>query len=146
MNLTDEQWALLEPLIPIKQRADGKGRPSTPPRPVLDGIFWVLEPGGRTCQSATRPTRLATGISKNGPTMACFRTSSWPWQPTSTSGAASTFQNASLTAPSCRQKKGLLCWENQAWQGDQGHGRYRQHWPSCRPSHGKRFAARSHPC
>lgn len=47
MNLTDEQWALLEPLIPIKQRADGKGRPSTPPRPVLDGIFWILRTGAR---------------------------------------------------------------------------------------------------
>ncbi len=47
MNLTDEQWALVEPHIPIKKRPDGKGRPSTPPRPVLDGILWILRTGAR---------------------------------------------------------------------------------------------------
>ena len=48
MELTNEQWALLEPLIPVKpRRADGKGRPSLPPRQVLNGILWVLQTGAR---------------------------------------------------------------------------------------------------
>lgn len=47
MNLTDEQWALIEPHIPIQRRDDGKGRPPTPPRPILDGIFWILRTGAR---------------------------------------------------------------------------------------------------
>lgn len=48
MELTDAQWALLEPLIPVPvRRADGKGRPSHAPRPVLNGILWILQTGAR---------------------------------------------------------------------------------------------------
>ena len=43
MDLTDEQWEILEPLIPHPpRRADGKGRPWWDPRDVLNGILWVL--------------------------------------------------------------------------------------------------------
>lgn len=43
MDLKDEQWAILEPLIPEKKpRADGKGRPGVNNRDVLNGILWVL--------------------------------------------------------------------------------------------------------
>src|SRR5258706_10161300 len=43
-ELTDEQWAILEPLIPkILARADGRGRPVMPSdRAALNGILWVL--------------------------------------------------------------------------------------------------------
>jgi len=48
MELTNEQWARLEPLIPVvARRADGKGRPTLSPRPVLNGILWVLQTGAR---------------------------------------------------------------------------------------------------
>jgi transposase len=46
MEITDEQWAVLEPLIPVPmQRADGKGRPRRDAREVLSGILWVLRTG-----------------------------------------------------------------------------------------------------
>ena len=45
MRLTDEQWAIVEPLIPIKRREDGKGRPRVDARPVLEAILWVLWTG-----------------------------------------------------------------------------------------------------
>ena len=46
MNLTDEQWAVLEPLIPEPpRRPDGRGRPWKPARDVLNGILWVLRTG-----------------------------------------------------------------------------------------------------
>jgi transposase len=46
MDLTDEQWEILEPLIPDPpRRADGKGRPWRDPRDVLNGILWVLRTG-----------------------------------------------------------------------------------------------------
>ena len=46
MNLTDEQWAVLEPLIPEPpRRDDGRGRPWKPARDVLNGILWVLRTG-----------------------------------------------------------------------------------------------------
>jgi transposase len=46
MDLTDEQWAVLEPLIPKPRlRADGRGRPWRDPRNVLNGISWILKTG-----------------------------------------------------------------------------------------------------
>jgi len=46
MDLTDEQWKVLWPLIPQKlARADGKGRPRVESREVLNGILWVLRSG-----------------------------------------------------------------------------------------------------
>ena len=46
MDLTDEQWEVLEPLLPeLPRRADGKGRPWREPRGVLNGILWVLHTG-----------------------------------------------------------------------------------------------------
>ena len=46
MDLTNEQWNRLEPLIPSRERRkDGKGRPRKNPRDVLNGIFWVLRTG-----------------------------------------------------------------------------------------------------
>ena len=46
MNLTDEQWAVLQPLIPEPpKRPDGRGRPWKPAREVLNGILWILRTG-----------------------------------------------------------------------------------------------------
>jgi transposase len=48
MDLTDEQWAVLKPLIPIPpRRADGRGRPWRDARDVLNGILWVLRTGAQ---------------------------------------------------------------------------------------------------
>ena len=45
-DLTDEQWEILEPLIPTPpRREDGRGRPWRDPRDVLNGILWVLRTG-----------------------------------------------------------------------------------------------------
>ena len=46
MDLTDEQWALLAPLIPMPpRRPDRRGRPCRDVREVLDGVLWVLRTG-----------------------------------------------------------------------------------------------------
>ena len=46
MDLTDAQWRLIEPLIPVPpRRADGKGRPRCNPREVMNGILWVMRTG-----------------------------------------------------------------------------------------------------
>ena len=48
MELTDEQWQLLGPLIPTPaRRTDGKGRPRRHPREVLNGILWILRTGAQ---------------------------------------------------------------------------------------------------
>ncbi len=43
-NLTDEEFALLEPFLP-PQAPKRPGRPWCPHRPVVDGIFWILRTG-----------------------------------------------------------------------------------------------------
>ena len=46
MDLTDEQWAAVEPLLPKPVvREDGRGRPWRDPRDVLNGILWILRTG-----------------------------------------------------------------------------------------------------
>lgn len=46
MQLTDEQWSVVEPLIPIPTpRKDRKGRPRVAARDVLDGMLWILWTG-----------------------------------------------------------------------------------------------------
>jgi len=45
-DLSDSQWAVLDPLIPEpSRRKDGRGRPWKGRRAVLDGILWVLRTG-----------------------------------------------------------------------------------------------------
>src|SRR5580698_3181282 len=44
--MTDEQWKLIEPLLPKpKRRHDRRGRPPAPNRACLEGILWVLQTG-----------------------------------------------------------------------------------------------------
>ena len=46
MDLRDEQWAVIEPLLPKHpRRPDGKGRPWQSDRAILDGILWILRTG-----------------------------------------------------------------------------------------------------
>jgi transposase len=46
MDLTDEQWAAVEVLLPKPTiREDGRGRPWRDPRDVLNGILWILRTG-----------------------------------------------------------------------------------------------------
>ena len=47
-ELTDEQWALIEPLIPeLPRRDDGRGRPWRDTREVMNGVLWILRSGAR---------------------------------------------------------------------------------------------------
>jgi len=43
MELTDEQWARIKPLLPPKRQ--GRGRPRADDRAVLNGILYVLRAG-----------------------------------------------------------------------------------------------------
>ena len=48
MDLTEEQWAFIDPLLPKPpRRSDGRGRPRRDPRGVLDGILWILRTGAQ---------------------------------------------------------------------------------------------------
>jgi transposase len=46
MDLTNEQWRRIEPLVPpMRRKPGGRGRPPREPRDVLNGILWVLRTG-----------------------------------------------------------------------------------------------------
>jgi len=46
-DLTDAQWARLQPLLPPQRRGKGTtgGRPSNAHRPIINGILWILRTG-----------------------------------------------------------------------------------------------------
>jgi transposase len=64
-ELTDEQWAMLAPLIPVQpRRADGRGRSlKHDDRAVLNGVLWALRTGAAW---ADLPERFPSGST-------CFR-------------------------------------------------------------------------
>jgi transposase len=44
--LSNEQWALVEPLLPLpRRRADNRGRPQASNRACFEGILWILQTG-----------------------------------------------------------------------------------------------------
>ena len=43
-QLTDEQWELISDLFPAPKRT---GRPPSPTRQMIDGIFWILNTGAQ---------------------------------------------------------------------------------------------------
>ena len=46
-ELTEEQWAIVEPVLREARRADNRGRPWHDTRSVLNGVFWVLGTGAQ---------------------------------------------------------------------------------------------------
>ena len=47
-ELTDEQWAIIAPLIPEPpRREDKRGRPWKDTREVMNGVLWILRSGAR---------------------------------------------------------------------------------------------------
>ena len=48
MDLTDEQWTVVRPLIPKPSaRADRRGRPRIDDRQILNGILWIMRTGAQ---------------------------------------------------------------------------------------------------
>jgi transposase len=48
MDLTNEQWKIVEPILPKDpEREDGRGRPWSDRRKVLEGVLWILRTGAR---------------------------------------------------------------------------------------------------
>jgi len=46
-EVSNEEWAVLEPLLRFRQRADGRGRPPQDTRAVLNGVLWILRTGAQ---------------------------------------------------------------------------------------------------
>jgi Putative transposase of IS4/5 family (DUF4096) len=58
-EVSDEQWALLEPVLRPRHRADGRGRPWRDARHVLNGVLWVLGTGAQWRELARQVSALS---------------------------------------------------------------------------------------
>jgi len=72
MDLTDAQWALLEPLFRPQRREDGRGRPWQDTRAVLNGVFLGLAHRRSLARSAASLSSLSD-LSSPLPTVAALR-------------------------------------------------------------------------
>ena len=142
MDLTDAQWAFLEPLFRPTRREDGRGRPWQDTRAVLNGVFWILRTGAPWHDLPARYP----------PYQTCHRRFQ-QWQ---RSGLLTRLlqklaedlrdrgkldlREAFIDASFSSAKKGLWCWPYKTRQRQQNHGNRRPPWSSCRPARGQRFA------
>jgi len=144
MDLTDEQWTILEPLIPKPRlRADRRGRPWCDDRQVLNGILWVLRTGAHWRDVPDRYPSPAT----------CHRRHQH-WVRTGVFGkilqalAEDLRDRGKLDLTECFidgtftvAKRGALRGSHSTGQRLQDHGSGRRRWPSCRGRRGQCFAA-----
>jgi transposase len=118
-ELTDEQWAIIEPLIPPHpRREDGRGRAWKDTREVPNGILWILRSGrgGKIYRAGSRRTRPATADSSSGREAARCAACLKLLPQTSKYAATSTCRNASSSARSWSLKKGIRSGKDQAGQ------------------------------
>ncbi len=144
MQLTDEPWAVLEPLIPVPtRREDGKGRPWRDHRAGLEGMLWILRTGAPW---QDLPERYP-------PYQPCHR---W-FQPWTRTGVIERLlralaedvrerggwisPSASSTGPLSSRKRGPRGGKHQAGQRSQAHGRGGPRGSSCRRLRGQGYAA-----
>jgi len=46
-EVSNEEWAVLEPLLRFRQRTDERGRPPQDARAGLNGVLWILRTGAQ---------------------------------------------------------------------------------------------------
>src|SRR5579864_1115570 len=46
-EVSNEEWAIVEPLLRFRRRKDGRGRPPQDTRAVLNGVLWILRTGAQ---------------------------------------------------------------------------------------------------
>src|SRR5262249_2751992 len=136
MDLTDEQWNVLEPLIgELPRRADGRGRPGRGSGAVSNGILWILRTGA---QWTDLPERYP-------PYQTCHRRfQRWVRDGTLEcvleALARDLKKRGGLDLSECftrgtfvAAKKGGLCGADQAGERDEAHGSGRPWWCSYPP-------------
>jgi transposase len=138
MDITDEQWTILEPHIPEKlPREDGKARPRVNNREVLNGILWVLRTGAAwqdlpdryhspaTCHRRFQEWR-REGVLEN-----ILQTLAKDLKERGELDLSECFIDGFFVAA----KRGPGSRKKQAGQRYEGHGSGRPHWSSYRHSH-----------
>ena len=144
MDLKDEQWAILAPLIPKpRRRADGRGRPWRDDREVLNGILWVLRTGApwqdvpeRYPSPATCHRRFQQWV-RTGVFRKILLALAKDLRDRGKLDLTECFIDASFVGA----KKGPLCGPDEARQGFKAHGSCGRPWSSSRRRRGQCFAS-----
>ncbi len=143
MDLTDEQWKVIETILPADPvRDDGRGRPWSDRRTVLNGALWILRTGAPWQDLPERYGLYQT---------AHRRFQNWVRSGVVEKRLLALAQHlkdaGGLDLKECfvdgtfvPAKKGALRRENQARQGDQDHGYCRPPGSSYRPAARECFA------
>ncbi len=141
MDLTDEQWHIIQPLIPDPpRRSDGKGRPWKDARDIINGVLWIytacteVHHHDMTCPTDIYP-----------PYQTCHHRRFQQWVRSGVfekilhALAADLRERGGIDLSECYidgtfivAKKGERGWKDQAGQRYESHGNIRQCWPSCR--------------
>jgi transposase len=144
MALKDEQWRILEPLIPQPhRRSDGRGRPWRDAREVLNGILWVLRTGAPWQgmpdgypSPATCHRRFQAWV-RSGVFEKILRALAEDLRDRGELDLSECFIDATFVGA----KRGALCWTHAAWEGLETHARGRPQWSSSRRRRGQCFAS-----
>ena len=144
MDLKEEQWAIVAPLLPKPpRRADGKGRPRVDDRAILNGILWILRTGAPWHDMPNRYP----------PYQTCHRRfQEWVekglFEKVLRALVQDVKERGGLDLTECFidgsfviAKKGALGWEKPSGQRYKAHGSGRWHWSSSRHIRWKCFAA-----
>src|SRR6266571_2537827 len=147
--LTEEQWELVEPMLPPpKRRRDNRGRPWASNRGCFEGILWVLQTGAAwrflpdEFPSPSTCWRRLKQWEDEGVWLNAWRTLLGALDEEGLLKWDETFLDGSF-APA---KKGALPSANQAGQGDEVDGTGRRSRSSAGSSVGKCHSARSYTC
>lgn len=142
-DLTDEQWRVVDGILPRDRvRADGRGRPWSDRRKVLNGVLWILRTGAPWQDLPPR----------YGPYQTVHRRfQSWvragAMERVLLAVAQHLREAGGLDLKECfvdgtfvPAKKGATGRQHQAGQGHQDHGPCRPPWSSSRPADRKHCA------
>ena len=114
--LSDKQWKLIEPLLPVLPKSKKGGRPWASNRAVLEGILWVLRTGARwqdlpeQYPSPSTCWRRLQRWEEEGVWLEIWRTFLGTLDQRGQLDWSEAFADGSF-APA---KKGAWCWQNQA--------------------------------
>ena len=138
-ELTDEQWAVLEPLFPeLAPLEDGRGRPPKDTRAVLNGVLWILRTGAPWHDMPTRfpPYQTCHRRFQEWVRAGVFRQALEALAEDLRSRGELDLSECFVDAAFVAAKKGALLWAPPSGQRYEAHGGGRPQWSSSRDSYG----------
>lgn len=144
MDLKDEQWDIVEPLLSKpSRRADGRGRPRVNDREILNGVLWILRTGARWQDLPERypPYQTCHRRFQEWVKSGCFEKILRALVRDVKERGGLDLRECFIDGSFVIAKRGPRGGKNQAGQGYKAHGSGRWHWSSYRHIRWQCFAA-----